>query len=386
MSPRTPGFHYAAFGLSCAYTLLVFCQLTAQVDAFPSDLPVHLDFVLHPDASPAAGYSLLHVLTGLMLKCTALNGVNARQFAAGAMLVLLVGAAYASMLAVYGYFKRAYPSRAEWIVQGCAVAVFLVSMIILDPVVHGILYLGIFTPNPWHNPTYLFGRFFSILAFCEFVRRLQPGERATFGRLAWLALVAALSVWGKPSFLIGFLPAALTILGWGWLRRWFPLTEVLKLAAAFVPAVVVLFWIDHKVYAAATAQDQVLLAPGQGWGLYTPSFALSIGLGMLFPLYVVAVRWRDPSRALLTAAVTWAASCAAFLLLAETGSRAAHANFAWCYMSGMFFLHFAAIGDWFLGPPSGHRIVRWIGTALFLLHLLSGVRYFLRVLGGGSYA
>jgi hypothetical protein len=43
-SPRCPAFHYAAFGLTCAYALLVFGQLTAPGGAFPSDLPLHVEF------------------------------------------------------------------------------------------------------------------------------------------------------------------------------------------------------------------------------------------------------------------------------------------------------------------------------------------------------
>ena len=57
----------SAFGLSCAYALLVFCQLTTRSEAFASDLQAHVDFVVHPGQGAAAGYSLLHVLCGRLL-------------------------------------------------------------------------------------------------------------------------------------------------------------------------------------------------------------------------------------------------------------------------------------------------------------------------------
>lgn len=386
MPSRLTGFHYAAFVFSCAYALLVFCQLTARTGVFASDLVLHVDFVLNPAGNSAAGYSLLHILCGGMLASTGLTGLDAAVFTSGAMLVLLVAAFYGSLIALHVYFTRAYPERNEWLVSGCTLAVFLASMILLQPFHEGILYLGVFTPNPWHNPTYIFGRFFSILAFCQFVRLLDSKERATIGQLIALAAFTAFSVWGKPSFLIAFLPAALAVLGWGWLRRWLASGQILWLAATFLPAVVVLLWIDHKVFASGAPSDKVIFAPGQGWGLYTPSFLMSIALGMLFPLYVLVVKFRNLSRLMLVASATWIASCGAFLLLAESGLRAQHANFAWCYMSGMFFMHLGATAEWLLGAPVRHRALRWIGTAFFLLHLVSGLRYFLRVLTGGTYA
>lgn len=381
---RATGFHCAAFALSCAYALLVFCQLNTRTDLFSSDLGIHAGFIASPGDNPAASYSLLHTLGGWMLGWSGLTGADALLFAGGAMLVLLVAAFHGSQLAVHAYFQRAYPARSEWLVAGCTLAVFLVSMLMLQPWVNT-LYLGIFTPNPWHNPTYVFGRFFSILAFCQFVRLLGPDERPTTRGVAALAAFTALSVWGKPSFLIGFLPAALAVLGWGAWRRWFTLRPALGLALALVPAVCVLLWIDHKVFASGAATGKVGFAPGRGWGLYTPSFTLSLSMGMLFPLYVLVVRLRHLSRLMLTASATWLASCAAFLLLEESGLRATHANFAWCYMSGMFFMYLGAIAEWFLGTPVSNRLLRWLGTALFLLHLVSGVRYFLRVLAGLSY-
>jgi hypothetical protein len=43
------------------------------------------------------------------------------------------------------------------------------------------------------------------------------------------------------------------------------------------------------------------------------------------------------------AIVNWVISTLVFYFLAEEGTRASHANFAWCYMGGLFFF--------FLGGP-----------------------------------
>jgi hypothetical protein len=61
MSSHVPNFHYAAFGLSCAYALL---------------------------------------------------------FAGGAMLVLLIAAYNWSLNAVPGYFEQAFPGRNAWLLGG----------------------------------------------------------------------------------------------------------------------------------------------------------------------------------------------------------------------------------------------------------------------------
>ena len=378
--------HISAYILTVAYGLLVYCQLTTQDRAYPSDLPLHLEFIRAPEASEAAGYSLLHAICLSLKQMTGLSGNAAVSFSGGAMLAALIFAIHYSIRQVSRWYYANHPEAHPLLVDLLAGSVFILSMVTLPSLFHGSYYLGIFSPNPWHNPTYIFGRCFSIGAFFQFIHilRLQP-RQAAWNEYLMLAAWLALSAWGKPSFFITFLPASAIILIW---RSRFQLHNVnyaAKAALAFLPALLVLGLINHKIYTSAGATNHVVWLPGDGWGRYTPSIGLSVVLAMPFPLYVLFTRWRNYSDTLTVSGINCLISFLVFLLLAESGSRASHANFAWGYMSGMFFWQIASAEDWFLSGTRPDGVRGWLGTALFWIQLLSGLRYFLALIKGASY-
>lgn len=267
------------------------------------------------------------------------------------------------------------------------VATFVISMIILQPWL-GALYLGVFTGNPWHNPTFIFARVFSILAFISFLKLTDPDRQAGGGGLRWwwlLAGSAVLSVWAKPSFMITLGPTFGIIVLLAWKRSNLSALRVGLLGACLLPAAGVLLLIRHYLYAAAEVAHSVVLLPGQVWGQYTPSYAMSVALAAAFPLYVVLVKGRALSHAMGVATVNWVISALVFYLLAEAGPRETHANFAWCYMGGLFFFFLFAIEEWFLRPVVTNRWLYWLGTVIFTIHLGSGCRYLLSILQGGPY-
>ena len=267
------------------------------------------------------------------------------------------------------------------------VASFVVSMIVLQPWLNS-LYLGVFTGNPWHNPTFTFARVFSILAFISFLKLTDADARDDSGPGRWwwvFAGSAVLSMWGKPSFMITLGPTFGLVVLAAWLRGKLAWVQVWRVAVCLVPAAVALLLIRHSIYANSEAANAVVLLPGQVWGRYTPSYTMSLALAVAFPLYVVIVKARDLSYAMVVAAVNWAVSALVFYLLAEAGPRETHANFAWCYMGGLFFFFLIAIEEWFLRPAVSNRWLRWLGLVLFAAHLVSGVRYLLSVVLGGPY-
>jgi hypothetical protein len=387
MARYYPQFQTVAFGFACIFAFLVQCQLGASDWVFASDMGLHLGFILHPGEGEAAGYSLLHTVCGVLLDLVSISGSNRAVVAGAVMTVVLVAAFYFSLQLVRGYWVGKYPACRDGRMTALVVAAFVVSMIVLQPWLQS-LYLGVFTGNPWHNPTFIFARLFSILTFVSFLQLTDPGARggAAPGRWWWwFAGSAVLSMWGKPSFMITLGPTfGLVVLG-AWLRGKLAATQVWRLAACLLPAVVALLIIRHNIYANAGVANAVVFLPGQVWGQYTPSYMMSVALAAAFPLYVVAVKGRGLSYAMGVATVNWVVSALVFYLLAEAGPRETHANFAWCYMGGLFFFFLMAVEEWFLCPPTGNRWLRGVGLALFAAHLVSGARYLLNLLQGGPY-
>lgn len=386
--PRTfTPFRTIAFWFTAAYVFLVHCQLGPAEGAYASDLGLHLGYVTHPGGGEAAGYSLLHTLCGLLVAPLHLPAASYGSAAAGAMMVLLAGAFYHSLTLVHGCWRSSYPARGDGLVSGLTLAVFVVSMLILLPLLRT-YYLGVFTGNPWHNPTYPFARVFALVSFIGFLRLTSPDRTADGGRGGWLvafAAASALSVWAKPTFMLSLGPAYGVLLlfgGWRGRLRW---PEVSAIGGALLPAAATLVVLDHTIYAAPGTESSVVFSPGEGWGMYTPSFAMSIALAAAFPLFVLIVRCRRLTRTMTLATVNWLIATLAFLLLAERGPRATHANFAWCYMGGLFFFFLGAVEEWFLAERPNRRWVWIAGTLLFAAHLVSGVYYFAVILAGGAY-
>ncbi len=383
-----PSFHTIAFGCACVFAFLVHSQLGARQGVYASDMWLHVEFMLHPGQNEAAGYSLLHTLCSALVAPFSVPEGDRGVIVGGAMLMVLTAAFYYSLVLVRGYWAEIYPARGEPRVAGLVLACFVISMVVLTPWL-GALFLGVFTGNPWHNPTYLFARVFAILAFVSFLRLIDPAIRlegaARWRVLALLAVGAVLSMWGKPSFMLTLGPTfALVGLG-AWLRGRIELAHAWRIAACLVPALVALLVIRHNVYAQDKATNAVVFWPGRVWGQYTPSYAMSLALAAAFPLYVFIVRARALSPTMVVATVNWVVSLLMFYLLAEQGPRETHANFAWCYMGGLFFFFLGAIEEWFLRPATGNRWVHRVGTVIFAAHLLSGIYYFQSILRGGPY-
>ena len=382
---RSVIFQSIAFTLVCAYAFLVYCQLGGLGENYPADTRLHLDFVLHPGSSDAAGYSLLHAVCGGLISLVSPSASDLIIVGGGLLMVLLVAAFHYSVNIVHGYWLFRYPATGAPKIALLVAAVFVVSMLFLMPLIN-MSYIGVFTPNPWHNPTFNFARVFSIVTFVCFLRLTDPEiKHWSTGGLVLFTVSATLSMWAKPSFMMTLGPAMGLVVLAGWIRGRISRQEVGQLAACLVPAVVALWLVHQSVYGKDEASGAVVFAPGRIWGLYSKSITLSVVLALAFPLYVFAVRIRRLSYTFTFAFVNLVLSFLVFFCLAEEGPRASHANFVWSYMGGLFFFFLVAIEEWFLRPFEGKRWVHHAGTVLFFAHLASGGRYLWGMLQGGSY-
>lgn len=83
--------------------------------------------------------------------------------------------------------------------------------------------------------------------------------------------------------------------------------------------------------------------------------------------------------------ITYFVGMLEFLCLCENGSRATHANFGWGYYHGLFFLFLSAMILFYETFKQGKIWYKFMGVFVYLLHLISGIYYFLVIFLGGYY-
>lgn len=291
-------------------------------------------------------------------------------------------------------------------------------------------YKGVFSPNPYHNATYLSARPFAIVSFFLLAELL--GEYESDGKQKPLKYVAfslalLLSTMTKPSFtLVAVSTAGLVMLwrllrsrGKGWRKG---CRAFLRLGVCFIPTFLDLLYQFRGVFMGSSNGVEKGIGFGflTAWHTAADHVPLSILLGLCFPLLVGILnlhRIKQDSCYRLSWQIL-AVSLLEFSLLLEKGPRLAHLNFAWGYMYGMFFSYLACLmllmEDTFRIKSGGgmterlqsplkgirgkrleetysKRKVTWIYVktvlewAAFFLHLVCGIDYFRVLLEGGLF-
>lgn len=276
-------------------------------------------------------------------------------------------------------------------------------------------YLGIFTPNPLHNPTQMCARVFSILCFCLVVdiwgRQKNPEYQGIFFRIGKtllpeyiaLAVILFLSTLAKPTFAEMFIPVVGLIM----------LIELIvslatkkvkasvgfkNLGITFLCAIPALMYIASQ-YLAYFVMDlgnrgdssMVLTKPFEVWSLYSDNVALSIILGMAFPLIVICMDAKffiknDLGKLALGGYLVGLLEAA---FLGESGANMTHGNFLWPMMSGMLLLwmaaglHFLELVEDFWNVKEGEgkgkikaklcKACIWIALFVFVYQAMSGI-------------
>ncbi|MBP3352765.1 MAG: hypothetical protein J6L65_10230 [Lachnospiraceae bacterium] len=267
-------------------------------------------------------------------------------------------------------------------------------------------YRGVFSPNPYHNATYLATRPFTIVTFFIFVRVLKDYEEQfklrdvlLFGVFLFLSTIT------KPSFTFILVPAAGLILLYRLLRKRFEnFRNTLFLGLSFIPTFCALLYQFFGVFGPVEGEEKGIgFGLGKAWSYHCDNIPVAILLGLAFPLAVLFLNFRDLKKngVFRLAWQITAVSLFEILFLFEKGFRVGHLNFSWGYMHGMFFAFVASAYLLFqktfiikgaetdAGEPStkkGLRILLLVGQwAVFGLHLLLGLLYFKTMLAGELY-
>lgn len=273
-------------------------------------------------------------------------------------------------------------------------------------------YLGVFSPNPIHNPTQMGVQGFMVLAFCLTVdllsyendRERRPVffhvERGTRKYYVSLAAVLFLSTVMKPTFAEMFIPTTAFFMLGSWISRlirrdapglYFRKCLVMLLCALpsllyMLAQFAVFFFFEGAAYSEGGLVFTKWL---EVWKLFSDNVFLSVLLGMAFPLYVLIldIRFFLKSIAGRLALLGYGVSFLEAAVLGEEGIRMSHGNFLWPLMSGMLLLWLVALLRLMalerMGEYKGFRKAMLLfGWFLFFCHLFCGLAFYRRAMTG----
>ncbi len=255
-------------------------------------------------------------------------------------------------------------------------------------------YMGVFSPNPFHNATYVAARPFSIICVFLFVDLLQEyEERLHSKRAVAFSITLLLATMTKPSFTIIFCGAAGLIMLYRLLKsRFATWKNTILLGCAFLPTFVDLLYQFGGVFSGLDSKGQ---EAGIGFGLfkvwreYCDHYLVAIILMIFFPLVVLVFQYRK-IRTNTLYRFGWqmyGMGLIMFILLYEKGFRVVDANFSWGYMMGGFFLVVTSLlvllEETFQAKK--HHPALLVQWGAFGLHVACGLFYFMIIFLGGSY-
>lgn len=308
--------------------------------------------------------------------------------------------------------EEAFHDDVNWLAGAAvslgAVSLFFISMLYPPEGIYlpGIKYkyLGVFTPNPFHNATYMAARPFAILALLWFVKLLPVYEKENVRSVDYIlfSLFLLAATMTKPGFTLAMVSTAGLLMLYRLFRSGFRnFIPTVRLGLCFIPTFADLLYQFRGVFVPADgAEGGIGFCFGEIWADYCGNIPLAVCLGVGFPLLVLVLNRRECRKGSLFG-FSWLLFLVSFgeaFFLYEKGFRKPDFNFSWGYMCGIFFCHFAALavllqatarklsdsrtGKGKRGYGSFLILIQWLA---YLWHLVCGLLYFKTIFGGGMY-
>lgn len=229
-------------------------------------------------------------------------------------------------------------------------------------------YLGIYSMNPMHNPTYTCMKGFSLICFCLVCdiwgKQKDENYRGIFFRVEnglkryyiYLAVMLFLSVLAKPTFAEMFIPAVAFLMLGELIARLIKkdgsapayFRHCLVTLCCAVPSLlyILLQFLAYFIWGGSYGNSSLIITKWfEVWHMYSQNVILSIGLSMAFPLFLVLIDGKyfiksDMGRLAL---VGYLISVLEAASLGESGFKLEHGNFLWPMMSGILFMFLVSV-------------------------------------------
>ena len=292
-----------------------------------------------------------------------------------------------------------------------SIALFFSSMIYspwLSEHITGHYYLGVFSPNAWHNGTYMTARPFMILSFVLGVITVDKYEAINIKKIdkkelylyIGYSLSLLLSTMAKPSYtIIHLMTMAFIMLYKCLIVRFANIKQSFFYAVLYIPTLIDLLYQYSGVFSgvAITGEERGIgISPFRVWNIYTPNFPVAILLAGAFPIVVLLLHFKH-LKTNHYYQFAWELYCVGLvmsILFYEKGFRESHFNFGWGYMCGLFLVflmsYIILIDDFYeLKNSQIKKTSKIIQLGVQLLpmigQLVLGIRYFDFLLQGGLY-
>lgn len=267
-------------------------------------------------------------------------------------------------------------------------------------------YTGVFSPNPYHNATFLAAKGFAVISFFLFAEILslyESEDRWYHPKYLTFSVSLFVTTLAKPSFTLILAGTAGLIMLWrlakNRLTNWKPFFQF---GIYFIPTfLLLLFQYGGMFHSEPESENGIGIGFLKAWSVASDNVPLSILMGMAFPLTVlffqllkrpVAQDAQDATAYLKGLfRLSWQFFLMALvtvLFLYEKNYRMYHLNFSWGYMYGMFFCYTCSLILLVQNTrkrlqPRWQLAVQWL---LYGIHLVCGADYFRVLMQGGLYA
>lgn len=374
-----------------------------------SDLSIHATWAaegdfLHPRTFLHHGaHPLWHGLVALVM----LTGIPVKVSAALVTAILKAMELWLMHRLLSAYLNERV--RPAFITLAAVCSAMVTSLWI--PWVNPTVYVGIGSPNTWHSPTQMAAMVMMLLCvpytahcYAEFERLLPvhgPQTRLPWKKAVTLGALLLISLLAKPTFMQAFLPAAGLFFLVQWIRHSQNSRFFWQIILVVLPAVLFMI-VQYLYYFGIIVPWQGSMALELSWEKLG-QVALSTVLIQAFPIFVMAActrraDWKNPLFALT--ALLDGIGILEYLILGETGRRAADGNFGWGMMGGALMLWVVALICFINNclaiqknhgksvskdtpPHDDQRLARGkalVGAALLAWHFGSGIYYIVYLL------
>lgn len=268
--------------------------------------------------------------------------------------------------------------------------------------------MGIYTPNPFWNATYLATRPFAIVCFfttVDILSEYQKYPKGTLREFPWkkclpFAVSLLLTTMTKPSYTMVVVPLiGLILLVQLIASRGKSFRNAFFLCVTMIPTGIALLYQFSGIFMGTNAMgEETGIAVGFAavWSLFSFNIPLSILMGMALPIGVLGLNLLFDTKAILRNKYYWfawlnyLAGMLMFLVFYEKGFRMSHANFSWGYMHGMFFVFLMTLlvmlrnlREW----CRSWKVIFVLGElAVLSYHLVCGVNFLLYAVLGNDLA
>lgn len=367
----------AAYGLACLwlYYQQSIADLSAEVIAFQSDLPLHISMIVEDGwyySFTAYAYQLLYLLCGhstIGIACF-LAVISWATIYATQRLLLCLGLQVdkASSLLLALSLNLVMPVYVKWIGE--------------------FRYVSYQSPSIWHNSTYICMKFVATLTLIMYFQ-LEPVYRKGLILKQWIgfALLNVVTTGIKPSFLLVFSP----IVGISLLIDLFhkvSFGRILAFGSALLPSGLVIIWQNMVLFGDDTGNG-ISFHPWYTFSLHANIPKLAVVCSVLFCGVVIlftlrSLRREKPYAFLVAMAVLGFLEA---LCLVESGSRSVDGNFLWGYSFSLFALFAVTAVKWMEMPVTGKgkQLIRVGCGLLYAWHLYCGIYFFAQLLTGATY-